>query len=207
MYGESCIKYSGVCKQFLPQLGLSNATSLYTVKHNKISEAEVGNFMHALQLPLYQAFLTERCDITEDILPFLCQYVYPPCTGGNASTAQLITRGKCENMRDVVCSTEWKLVTSLTTSPLNVLPVCENFEESDLDIEYSDSLQDALEPLQCHHQFKEFCGLCLPLCGEFSQYNAETTLQEKYILIFSGASAFVGGILVFIAAITRRNKL
>ena len=163
--------------------------------------------MNSIEQPQYQAFLTEKCDITEDILPFLCQYVYPPCNGGNASAAQLITRGKCENIRDVVCSSEWKLVQLLPTSLSTVLPVCKKFEENDSDVEYSNSSQDVTQPLQCHHQFKEFCGLCLPLCGEFSQYKAEAELEERYVLIFSGLSGFIGGILVFIAAITRRNKL
>jgi len=63
------------------------------------------------------------------------------------------------------------------------------------------------QPLQCHYQFKEYCGLCLPLCGEFSQYKASTKLAERSVLIFAGALAFVGGILVFIAAIFRRKSL
>ena len=203
LYSESCISYSGVCKQFLPQLHLSNATSLLTVKHNEISEAEVENLMNTLKLAHVP---TKWCDVTEDILPFLCQYVYPPCSGSNASTAQLITRDKCENIRDKICHTEWKLAKTIRSFS-SVLPVCENFEESDYDHDYNNDSQDALQPLQCHHQFKEFCGLCLPLCGKFSQYKGETEAQERYVLIFSGVSAFIGGILVFIAAITRRNKL
>ena len=167
--------------------------------HDEISEADVVNFMNTLKQN--QLFFSKQCDLTETVLPFLCQYVYPPCNG---SGAQLISRLQCENIRDVVCNTERKLAASLST----VLPVCEDFEESNHDlVNQSNNSQDALQPLQCHYWFKEFCSLCLPLCGKVSQYKAKTKLQEKSVLIFSGALGFIGGILVFIVAVIRRNKL
>ena len=190
------MNYNGVCKQYLSQVHFNNAT---TFMHDEISETDVVNFMNTLKQN--QLLFSKQCDLTETVLPFLCQYVYPPCNG---SGAQLISRSQCENIRDVVCNTEWKLAASLST----VLPVCEDFEESDNDlVNQSNNSQDALQPLQCHYQFKEFCGLCLPLCGKFSQYKAKTKLQEKSVLIFSGALGFIGGILVFIVAVIRRNKL
>lgn len=186
-----------------------------TVTHNEISEADVVNFMKTLKQ--IQSIFSRQCDINEIVLPFLCQYVYPPCNGNNVSTAQLISHVQCENIRNVVCNTEWKLAAvQLPASLSSVLPVCENFEDSDsdleysnnsLDTEYSNNSQDTLQPLQCHYQFKEYCGLCLPLCGKFSQYKAKTELQERSVLIFSGVSAFIGGIVLFVAAIVRRNKL
>ena len=148
--------------------------------------------------------------MTDIVLPFICQYVHPPCNGKNVSTAQLITHLQCENIRDRVCATEWRLVTTVSASLSSVLPVCENFKDTNLDLEFShNSSQDMYtsQPLKCHYQFKEFCGLCLPLCGKFSQYKVKTRLQEESVLIFSGVSAVIGAILVFIATVVRRKRL
>lgn len=200
LYGESCINYSGVCKQYLPHALLNNVTFLSTLTHNEISEADVVNFMNTLKQ--HQNILSTKCDITETILPFLCQYVFPPCNSNNISSAQLISRVQCKNIRDVMCNTEWRLLPLVSSS--SVLPNCESFVDSDFDIEYSNNSQaDTTQHIQCHYQFKQFCGVCLPLCGKFSQYKVKTKLQTRAILIFSGASAFIGAILVFIAACTR----
>ena len=108
-----------------------------------------------------------------------------------------------------MCATQWKLVETMSSRLSSMLPVCEDFEDTDID--YSTNLQNMHaphEPLQCHYQFKEFCSLCVPLCGKFSQYKDKTKLQrERSVLIFSGTSATIGGILVFIAAVVRRKKM
>lgn len=204
LYGESCINYTGVCKQYLPHVKLNNSTSLSTLTHNEISETNVTNFMNMLKKT--DNLFSKKCAVTEVVLPFLCQYTYPPCIGNEISAAQIISRKQCENIRDMACSTEWRIVTAISPSLSSLLPVCENFDEDD-DFDYTNNSQDTLQPLQCHYQFKEFCGLCLPLCGKFSQYKAKTKLQERSVLILSGITAFIGGILVFIAAFIRRKQM
>lgn len=206
LYGKSCINYSGVCKQYLP-VQVNNATLLSTLTHNEISEADVIAFMQVLKQN--QNIFSEKCDINKIVLPFLCQYVYPPCNHNNVDvySPQLISRGQCKNIRDLTCDFEWRLVTAASPSLSSVLPVCENFIDNDFGLDNGSNSLDVPQPLQCHYQFKEYCGLCLPLCGKFSQYNIKTKLQERSVLIFSGISAFFGGILVFFAAIVRRNQL
>ena len=174
--------------------------------HNEISEADVVNSINTIKQ--YSNFFSKQCDMTDIVLPFMCQYVYPPCNGNNVSAAQLISHIQCENIRDRVCATEWRLVTTVSASLSSMLPTCEDFKDTDLDLEFShNSSQDMSQPLQCHYQFKEFCGLCLPLCGKFSQYKVETKVREKSVLILSGSSAVIGAILVFIATIVRRKRL
>ena len=130
-------------------------------------------------------------------LPFLCQYIFPPC---NVSSGDVnyISQAECINVRDV-CSFEWNVV--MSTSSALLLPNCENFDDSDYGSQ--DSSLVVPQSLQCHYQFKEYCGLCLPLCGKFSQYRVQTKFRQRSMLIFSGVAAFVGGILVFIASIYR----
>ena len=131
-------------------------------------------------------------------LPFLCQYLFPPCDvdSGNVS---FISQTQCINIRKAVCSFEWTVISQ--TSSASLLPNCENFDD-DNDDDGDDN--NVLHSLQCQYQFKEFCGLCLPLCGKFSQYRVDTKFQERGIIIFSGVAAFIGGILVFIASYKRK---
>ena len=176
-----------------------------TVARNKISEADVVNFIDSIKQ--FPSIFSEPCDITDIVFPFLCQYIYPPCDNNNASAARLISSRQCEAIRDQVCPTQWKLVEAMSSPLSSMLPVCENFEDTDID--NSNNLQNmhTSQPLQCHYQFKEFCNLCIPLCGKFSQYKDKTRLQEKSVLIFSGIFATIGGILVFIVAVVRKKKM
>ena len=184
LYNGQCMEYNGVCAAHLSQL--YNGTSLFTLTHNVISEDTVIQFMHYIV-----ALASEQC--RDKVLPFLCQYVYPPCNiAGNATN--FISQTQCSNIRDALCSFEWKLV--MHTSLAHLLPNC--------DVDSDDNtLPIALQSLQCHHQFKEFCGLCLPLCGKFTLYQDEIESKEKKVTIFSAAAAFIGGILVFIVSTYR----
>ena len=100
---------------------------------------------------------------------------------------------------------------NMPTTSASLLPNCENFNDdgniNDDDNNNSNTSLIIPQSLQCHYQFKEFCGVCLPLCGKFSEYRVETKFQERSILIFTGIAAFIGGILVFIASAYRRKTM
>ena len=163
-----------------------------------MSENNIIGFADNLNRFSATGFVSEQC--AEVVLPFLCQYMHPPCDGNGS--INLISQEQCSDIRDVVCADEWRLV--MATSSSSLLPVCEHFSNID-NITDDNTMQTTSQPLQCHYQFKEYCGLCLPLCGEFSQYRASAKLGERSVIIFYGASSFVGGILVFVAAILRRK--
>ena len=194
LYDDMCVSYSGQCLRHLEMFD----DNLLTRTLIGVSENDIVGFVDILNQ--FMGVVSEQC--AEVVLPFLCQYVHPPCDGNGS--VNLISQEQCSNIRDVVCANEWRLV--MATSSSSLLPVCEHFSDVD-NITYDNTTQIISQPLQCHYQFKEYCGLCLPLCGEFSQYRARTKLEERSVLIFAGVSAFIGGILVFIAAIFRRESL
>ena len=202
LYNDQCVEYNGVCTQYLPPR-LDNETSLFTLKHHGISDHNITNFMNVIKD--ISVLINEQCH--DAVLPFLCQYVFPPCnvSGGNKN---LISQAQCTNIRDVVCSFEWSLAIMNMPAASTLLPTCENFDDNDNydnidDDDNNDTVLFTPKPLQCHYQFKEFCGLCLPLCGKFSQYKAQTKLQERAVIIFAGIAAFIGGILVFLVSVYR----
>ena len=198
LYNGNCVQYSGICSEYLKYLYTNN--SLYTLTLNGISKNDVSTFVDYLNE--FSAFLRKQC--LDAVMPFLCQYAFPPCdvNGGNV---QIISKTQCTNIRDALCSVEWNLAMR-TPAGAALLPNCESFNDDHND---RASPIAPIEPqsLQCHHQFKEYCGLCLPLCGEFKQYNYETELTTKLIYIFAGTMGFIGGILVFLASAYRRKAM
>ena len=196
LYNNQCMQYNGVCAQYLSHL--NNGTTMFTQTLNGQSEDDINSF-----IDIIIQFASMQC--RDAVLPFLCQYIFPPCdfSSGNVD---FVSRTQCVNIRDAICSFEWSFV--INTPSATLLPNCENFDDDADDIHNDNTTTSiAPQPLQCHYQFKEFCGLCLPRCGRFSQYRAQTKFQEKAIIIFSGIAAFIGGTLVFIASIYRRKSM
>ena len=145
------------------------------------------------------AFISDECSAA--VMPFLCQYAYPPCDGNGS--VQFITQEQCINIRGDVCETEWRF--AMNTEQRTLLPVCETIgadNESSVAIVEVDP-----EPLVCHYQFREYCGLCLPLCGTFSQYPDQVRLGERAVIILSAVLALLGGFIVLIAAVIRRSEM
>ena len=168
---------------------------MFTLTFNGQSEDDINSF-----IDIVMQFASMQCRDT--VLPFFCQYIFPPCdvSSGNVD---FVSRTQCINIRDAVCSFEWNVV--INTPSAALLPNCENFDDDDDDD--NKTLPIVAQPLQCQYQFKEFCGLCLPLCGEFSQYRVQDKFQEKSVLIVSSIAAIIGGILVFVASIWRRKAM
>ena len=183
------MEYNDICTQYLSQL--VDETSLLTLKLKGVSEDGINVFVDTIK-----QYASKPCQ--DAALPFLCQYIFPPC---NISSGEVnyISQAECINVRDAVCSVEWKFV--MNTRLASLLPNCKNFNDSDDGSQDNSSVVP--QSLQCHYQFKEYCGFCLPLCGKFSQYRVQTKFKQRSMIIFSGVAAFIGGILVFIASICR----
>ena len=147
----------------------------------------------------FSAIISEECSAA--IMPFLCQFVYPPCDGNGSR--QFITQEQCVNIRDEVCEREWRL--AMITDQRNLLPVCETFGSDNEST--SIVIKNNTEPLRCHYQFKEFCGVCLPLCGTFSQYPDQVRFAEKAVIILAAVLALIGGFIVLTAAVIRRSEM
>ena len=164
-----------------------------------ISEQHLSEFF--LFLESFSAIISEEC--LAAVMPFLCQYVYPPCDDNDSR--QFITQEQCVNIRDKVCEREWRLV--MTIEQRKLLPVCETFIISNDNESIVIKNNTSTEPLRCHYQFKEFCGLCLPLCGAFSQYPDQIRFVEKAVIILAAVLALIGGFVVFTAAVIRRSEM
>lgn len=202
LYNDDCKEYTGICTEYLKQLGSEN--SLFALTLNGISEDDVNTFVKTITQ--YLPLITKSC--RDVVLPFLCQYMFPPCNA-SSDDVNFISKAQCTNIRDSVCFTEWNLVANLRTSSsvVSLLPNCENFGNEHYDDNISSNETNESPSLHCHYQFTEHCGLCLPLCGKFSQYRVETKFQERSILIFTGIVAFIGGIVVFVASAVRRKVM
>ena len=190
LYGDECSQYDGICSMHLNELTASDK-SLTTLSSNAIYEQQLAELFSVLES--YTAIVSDECSAV--VLPFLCQYVYPPCDGNGS--AQFITKEQCTNVRDDVCETEWRI--AMTTEQGNLLPVCETFGADN----QSSSINNT-KPLRCHYQFKEFCGLCLPLCGSFSQYPDQVKLGERAVIILAAVLGLTGGFVILIAAVIKR---
>ena len=139
-------------------------------------------------------------DCRNKFLSFLCAHLVRPCndTDPNAIAIQP-TAQECKEIRDEVCSAEWKL---LELSPFrNFIPNCSIFSGSD-------DITDIRPNVVCNDQFELYCdSLCLPLCKEFSQNSDGLTLLQDILFIFAGVSSLVGGTIVIIISIYRRNSM
>ena len=199
LYDDTCSSYNGLCLKILDE----NVISLSTRTLKGISDNDVANFIELLNRYSGTSVVSEQC--AEVVLPFLCQYIHPPCDGNGS--VNFISQEQCSNIRDVVCTFEWRLVMVSASSLL--LPVCEHFSHVDNDTLTIDdnATQLTMQSLQCHHQFKNYCGLCRPLCGGFSSHSANNNLQEKITTIIASVLALSGGILLFIASIIRRKSM
>jgi len=134
-------------------------------------------------------------------MSFICQYAFPPCDGDGSPL--LITQDQCVNIRDDVCANEWRI--TATTDLRSLLPVCEVLGSKNTSrLMISNKV---LKPLKCNFQFKEFCGVCLPICGTFSQYSDETLTFETSLVVASIIVAFLGGAIAITTAIVKHDNM
>lgn len=111
-----CFPYpSGVCQTHLAsRLTSMNCNSAGHILVSQDGEDSASGLIGAL------SFLAPSESCVEEVVPFLCQYLFVPCDG--AGTALQPTRAQCEEIRDNVCSSEW-----MRASMFVELPSCESF--------------------------------------------------------------------------------
>ena len=194
IYDDECTQYDGICSIHLNEL-IASDSELTTLSNNMVNEKLLSELF--LFLESDPVLISEECSAV--VMPFLCQYVYPPCDGNGS--AQFITEEQCINIRDEACEREW--IIAMATEEGNLLPVCETFGTDN----ESSSVTIIREPLKCHYQFKEFCGLCLPLCGTFSQSSDQVKFGERAIIILSAVLTLLNGLVMLIAAVIRPTEM
>ena len=168
------------------------------MSNNDVEEEQILEFLDLLKM--FSSSISEKCSAT--VMLFICQYVYPPCDSNGSPL--LINREQCVNIRDDVCAIEWKIAMNMEQGSL--LPDCKGFGEENNSSSVGTIRNDSVS-LDCHYQFDEYCGVCLPLCGKFSQYRVQTKLATRGLNIFSAVLELVGGIIFLIASIIRRKEM
>jgi len=163
---------------------------LTTLHSALISEEDVVAFFNALDTQS-----TPSC--IEASKPFICQYVFPTCD--NNGDYELVTEDQCLYVQNEACPMEWLLAMSLFP---NLIPDCRLLNSSG---GYGIVLDNS--SIQCPDNFKLFCDLCLPLCSSFSQYDNATTNIRRIVDVSAAITAIIGGALLIILSVIRRNKM
>ena len=193
---KTCLRYDGICNEHLTTLTDTDVV-LTTHTNGTITEEQVISFFKLLKS--FSGLVSVEC--SDAVVPFVCQYVYPPYDGNGSEL--LITEDQCAHVRDEVCIPEWRYV--MTTEFGTLLPDCEELDENG----YSglNETRNRSEPLRCHKHFKEYCGVCLPLCGEYSPASEEVNYVDGVVLITSAILGLVGGVTVSIFSIIKRKTM
>ena len=99
----------------------------------------------------------------------------------------------CQQVRQEYCTAEWRMLE--VHNQTDGLIDCEEYEET--------------APLNCSDQFDlaNDGSLCLPLCGEFSQYSEEYTTPQVVLYAVSKFISIFGGITVIAISYKKRKKM
>ena len=193
-YPEECF-----CKPYLMERAKRHNVSELPVALNGNDEELVIDFAFRTADGALSSRLTSS-ECKDKFLSFVCAHFNTPCDLNDPSAiAVQPTARECKEIRDEICFAEWRL---LELSPYSDrLPNCSNYDDSDDDM-------DSRPDLVCNDQFGLFCdSLCLPLCKEFSQNSEGLTLLQDILFIFAAVSSLIGGTVVIVIAIYRRNSM
>ena len=99
----------------------------------------------------------------------------------------------CQQVRQEYCTAEWRMLE--VHNQTDGLIDCEEYEET--------------APLNCDDQFGlGYDGsICLPLCGEFSQYSENYTMPHVVFYIIALSCNMIGGIAVVVISIRKQKKM
>ena len=99
----------------------------------------------------------------------------------------------CQQVRQEYCTAEWRMLE--VHNQTDGLIDCEDYEET--------------APLTCNDQFDlaNFGSICLPLCGEFSQYSETYTTPHVILYALSQFIGIIGGIIIITISFKKRNKM
>lgn len=180
----------------------ANASKVPVELQESLFEHVKDNIFRIADVTLSTRLTTSECK--NKLLSFLCAYYYKPCDL-NSTDAMAIwpTANECREIRDDLCYAEWKLLELSEYASLNsqLVPNCSTFGGSDPTI-------DNRLNVSCNEQFGLFCdSLCLPLCKKFSQNSDGITLLQDILFIFAAVTSLIGGTIVIIIAIYRRNSM
>ena len=128
--------------------------------------------------------ITSQCSNKNAALSFFCKAGYFPCTN---NTALFPTYVECMQLQNDTCREQWRDLQSVSPT----VTCCNGHNPES----------------PCPDQFARFCGVCTPVCHEFSQYGKATTVALDVIGAISMIMNFLFGLLVFVAAFFKRKTM
>ena len=99
----------------------------------------------------------------------------------------------CQQVHQEYCTAEWRMLE--VHNQTDGLIDCEEYEET--------------APLNCSDQFDlaNDGSICLPLCGEFSQFPETYTTPRNILYVISLHIGVVGGIIVVVISYRKKEKM
>jgi hypothetical protein len=208
-----CVPYDrkGVCytnlQSFLTERGDISSNLTVTTNGRDVSQLE-----NVLNTGLSSPLLSTSCK--QKGFPLYCQFLFPPCSHGESL---LLTRDKCNMLRNVYCEKEVNFVQRFRNTALYnrfsfLDPNCSTFSQ---EIHNSSRLYKAVNvsqtntssPLTCHHRFIEVCSLCLPSCTNLYFNNKlGSGLQVDDVAKITAPSLTVIGALIFLVLALLKRK-
>ena len=129
--------------------------------------------------------ITLQCSNSDAALSFFCKAGYRSCSN---NFALFPTFTECVQLQNDTCREQWRDLQSVSPT----VTCCNGYNPDSA----------------CPDQFARFCGVCTPVCHEFSQYGKATIVALD---VFAAISMVFGnilfGVLVFVAAFFKRKTM
>ena len=137
--------------------------------------------LRTINLPLSQQYCSERVET------LFCNALM------ECSNESYVKDIVCQQVRQEYCTAEWRMLE--VHNQTDGLIDCEEYEET--------------VPLSCGDQFDlaNDGSLCLPLCGEFSQYSEAYTTPRVVLSAVFLLLSVIGGIIVIIISFRKRKNM
>ena len=127
---------------------------------------------------------SQQCS-NSNVTTFFCKAAYRSCSN---ETDFIPMAEECIDLQEGACKDEWTQLEGVSPT----LTCCNSYDPN----------------FACPDQFARFCGMCAPVCGEFSQNGEAATIA---IDVVTGISTILGnfifGIIVFVAAFIKRKTM
>ena len=188
-----CYNYTGVCLDHLKITAMLYHTpttndSVKVMNNPRVTDPDS-------LVNLFTSFAPDNCE--RDGLPLLCNYFYLVCNSSGDSPVVLSDlEEKCIEVSQGTCRTIWEL-----GRDGNIVPDCNDLDSG------GPVLTVPTSNITCHPQFGLRCGLCVPLCKEFSETPEDIQKSIDLLFVIAGSVIVLGGVFVILVSIIRRNVM
>lgn len=215
---NSCFDYTNqICLSTLQSVARHygiNATGNSIMVQRNIQA--VGNFGPDDAISFFNTNPLVSEDCQRAGLPLLCQYFYLICNPNDSSAIGTISAEQCTAVTEGVCETTFNTAKLVGFS----IPDC-----TDLDFDFlsgkqlvTNATNEATNSTEtqarmntnnitCHPQFDVRCGRCVPACKRFSETSKSRQRTIDIFFIIAALTCVIGGTLVIIVSVLRRDVM